>query len=296
MFSAVATPVTPDHTIDHARFVRHCRQLLEDGCHGLAVLGSTGEANSIGIDDRRAALDRLVDAGIAPGRLMPGTGLCAASDTVTLCRHAMAHGITDVVVLPPFYYKNPSEQGLLRYYTHVIEGVGDSRLRLVLYHIPQISTVAISRTLIETLFSRFGPVMAGIKDSAGDLDHMTGLARDYPWLSVFAGADPLMLPLLQAGGSGCITATSNLVASDLRTVYDKFEDARAAEAVQRSQARINAYRALSNTHAQIPTIKAMIARRYDDDGWRRILPPFIELTDKEAAGVAEGIDAIEAAH
>lgn len=295
VFCAVTTAVAEDWSVDTGRLLRHCRQLLDDGCHGLAVLGSTGEANSIGLDERRRTLDALVAGGIAPDRLMPGTGLPATADTVALCRHALSLGITDVVVLPPFYYKEPSEQGLFDAYARVIEGVGDGRLRLVLYHIPQISMVPITRPLIERLHERFGATIAGIKDSAGDLEHMSGLARDYPWLSVFAGADPLMLPLLRVGGAGCITATSNLVAAALRKVYDGYADEAQAGEVDRAQARINAFRKLSNSYVQIPTIKAMVAARYRDNAWLRAWPPFVALSESDAAAVAQGIAEIEAA-
>ena len=295
VFSAVATPVAEDWSVDNGRFIQHCRQLLDDGCHGLAVLGSTGEANSIGLDARRRCLDALVAGGIAPDRLMPGTGMCASAASVALCRHALSLGVTKVVVLPPFYYKGPDERGLLDFYSRVIEGVGDARLRLVLYHIPQISTVPITRPIIEGLHQRFTAIVAGIKDSAGDLDHMSGLARDYPWLSVFAGADPLMLPLLRVGGAGCITATSNLVAGALRTVYDGYADKAKAAEVDRAQARINAFRTLSNSYVQIPTVKAMVAARYRDNAWLRVWPPFVALGESEAAAVAQGIADIEAA-
>ncbi len=295
VFCAVATPVAANLKPDPKRFVAHCRQLLNDGCHGLAVLGTTGEANSIGLDDRRRLLEVLLEAGVRPDQLMPGTGVNAVADSVTLARHALSLGVTDLVVLPPHYYKDPAESGLIDFYSHLIEDVNDPRLRLVLYHIPQMSAVPISPALLSVLRERFGEVIAGVKDSSGDLAHMTGLIEAFPWLSVFAGADPLLLPLLSEGGAGCITATSNIVAKDLRLIFDHYNDAGFKSQVEAAQARIVAHRTLSNSYVQIPTIKAMVGARYGDIDWARVWPPFTALSEAEIRQVWKQMDGFDAA-
>ncbi|WIY52577.1 dihydrodipicolinate synthase family protein [Devosia sp. YIM 151766] len=296
VFSAAATPLNTDLTPDHAALAAHCRQLLDDGCHGIAMLGSTGEANSFSQDERRAMLEAVVKSGIAPDALLPGTGLCALPETIALTRHALSLGVTKVVMLPPFYYKGVSDQGLFDAYCQVIDAVADDRLRIVLYHIPPISQVPLSHDLIVRLCERYPDTIAGVKDSGGQLDHMVSLAKTFPQLAILAGADPFLLPLMQQGGSGCITATSNLAASQLRMVFENHSDASAADEVQAAQARIVALREASNSFAQIPTIKAMVARRYNAPGWRRMRPPLVSLTDEQASQLKNVLDRIDLDH
>jgi 4-hydroxy-tetrahydrodipicolinate synthase len=284
VFCAAATPLKADLSPDHDLLVEHVKRLLADGCHGVAMLGTTSEANSFSMAERKAMLEAVVKSGVDPRVLMPGTGLAAIPETVELTRHALSLGVTRCVVLPPFYYKGVSDEGLLDAYSRIIEGVADERLEIVLYHIPQISAVPLSFDLIEALIAKFPGTIVGVKDSAGDLEHMKELVARFPGLSIFAGADPLMLPLLEAGGAGCITATSNLLGTELRTVFDYYADASAADKVAKAQAKIIAYRNVSNSYVQIPTIKAMIAHRTGNLAWRRVRPPFVAL---DAASLAD---------
>ncbi|WP_105382698.1 dihydrodipicolinate synthase family protein [Neorhizobium alkalisoli] len=283
VFCAAATPLNGDGSPDLALFSSHCKQLLSEGCHGVALLGTTGEANSFSIAERRAILEAAIAAGIDPDTLMPGTGLVCLADTVELTRHALSCGVTKVVMLPPFYYKGVSDDGLFTAYGQIIEKIGDPRLRVILYNIPQISGVALSLALVKRLVDAFPQVVVGIKDSSGDLANMQATSVALPDFSVLAGADPLMLPLLQSGGAGCITATSNLVAGSLRVVYDQFANTDRAGEVEAAQSRINAYRSLSNSYVQIPTIKAMVGLKRSESDWRRTRPPLMPLTDAEFA-------------
>lgn len=286
VFSAAATPVRPDNSPDLDLFVAHCRRLLAEGCHGVALLGTTGEANSFSIAERRAILEAAVGAGIAPAQLMPGTGLNAIPDTVELTRHALSLGVTRVVMLPPSYYKGVSDDGLFEAYARTIEAIGDARLKVVLYHIPQVSGVPLGLPLIGRLVAAFPDVVVGIKDSAGDIANMEAIIAAHPGFAVLCGADPLLLPLMGKGGAGCITATSNLVADALRTVFDHHADAAAADAVARAQARINAWRSLSNAYVQIPTIKAMIGLKTGEAAWTRVRPPLAPLAETALADLA----------
>ncbi len=288
VFCAALTPLTADLAPDHARFTAHCRRLLEEGCDGIALLGTTGEANSFSTGERQALLEAAVSAGIAPDRLLPGTGVTALTETVALTRHALSLGITTVVMLPPFYYKGVTEDGLFASYAEVVERVADPRLRIVLYHIPQMSAVPITFPLIERLRARYPGVFTGIKDSAGDLAHMEALVERFPGLAVLAGADPLMLPLLKQGGAGCITATSNLVAAELAFVFRHFADpARAAE-VEAAQARVVAARNRVSRFAQIGSIRTLLGERYGEPGWRRQRPPLVPLSAEENAALLAG--------
>jgi len=278
---AAATPLNADLTPDLGLFTAHCKSLLANGCDGIALLGTTGEANSFSRGERKAILEAALKAGIGAEQLIPGTGLAAAPETIELTRHALSLGVTRVVILPPFYYKGVGDEGLFASYARIIEAIGDSRLRIVLYHIPQVSGVPLSPGLIGRLIEAFPDTVIGIKDSASDLANMQAIVAAHPNFSVLAGADPLLLPLLKSGGAGCITATSNLVADSLRIVYDGVSDpARAAE-VEAAQARINAWRSLSNSYVQIPTIKAMIGLKSGNTGWNRVRPPMLPLTDSQ---------------
>ncbi len=287
---AAATPVTPDGKPDLRLFAAHCRALLHEGCHGIAMLGTTGEANSFGLHDRKALLDAAVEGGTPAETLLPGTSAPSVADTVELTGHAVRAGAKGVVMLPPYYYKGVSDEGLYRFYSRVIEGVGDDRLRVVLYHIPQVSQIPISHDLIERLMAAFPGIVVGIKDSFGDIENLKALCARFPKLGVLAGADPLMLPLLQMGGAGCITATSNLRADALRVVWDGWNDPSKAAEVEAAQARINDWRALTNSYVQLPTVKTMIARRRGDMGWLNLMPPLVELTEAERQAVWSEMD------
>jgi 4-hydroxy-tetrahydrodipicolinate synthase len=219
VYCAALTPVDAELRPDLDHFVAHCRQLVADGCTGVALLGTTGEANSFSGAERRALLEAALSGGLRPDQLLPGTGVPALTETVELTRHALSLGVTSVVMLPPFYYKDISEDGLYAAYAETIERVGDSRLRVVLYHIPQVSAVPIPFGVIERLRAHYPHTVVGIKDSAGKLENMIAMVERFPGFAVLSGADPLMLPLLRQGGAGAITATTNLVASDLAYVF-----------------------------------------------------------------------------
>jgi 4-hydroxy-tetrahydrodipicolinate synthase len=283
VYCASATPVLADLSPNLPAFAAHCRWLIQEGCDGVALLGTTGEANSFSGTERKTILEAALTAGLSPDQLLPGTGVANIPDTIDLTRHALAQGVARVVMLPPFYYKGVSDEGLYAAYARIIEGVADARLRVILYHIPQMSGIAISHDLIERLRTAFPQTIAGIKDSAGKLDNMQAMIARFADFSVLAGADPLLLPLMQAGGAGSITATSNLVARDLAMVFRGANDPSQAEAVAKAQARIEAFRNLSNSYVQLPAIKAMIRYLTGDTGWSRMRPPLVDLTDGERA-------------
>jgi len=285
VFSAALTPLDADLAPNHAAFVAHAKRLLAQGCDGIAMLGTTGEANSFTVAERQALLEATVAGGVAPDRLLPGTGVVALPDTIALTRHALSLGVTTVVMLPPFYYKGVSEDGLFAAYAEVVERIANPRLRIVLYHIPPMSAVPIGFALIERLRARYPDIVCGIKDSSGDFANMQALVARFPGLAVLAGADPLMLPLLREGGAGCITATSNLVAADLAFVFRHHADpARAAE-VEAAQARIVAARNRASRFPQIASLKLLLAERTGDPGWHRLRPPLMPLSRDEAAAL-----------
>ena len=282
VFSAALTPLDAELAPDHARFVAHCRHLLDEGCDGIALLGTTGEANSFSVAERTALLEAVVAAGIAPQRLLPGTGVAALSETIALTRHALSVGVDTVVMLPPFYYKGVSDDGIYASYSEIVQRIGDARLKVVLYHIPQMSAQPISHALIERLRAAYPATFVGIKDSSGDFANMTAMVDRFPGFSVLVGADPLLLPLLRKGGAGCITATSNLVARDLAYVYKHFRDSDDDATLQAAQARIVKARELVSRFPQMASLKTLVAERTGHAGWQRLRPPLEALPSAQA--------------
>ncbi|SMC77774.1 dihydrodipicolinate synthase family protein [Primorskyibacter flagellatus] len=291
---AAATPVGADGAPRLDLFAAHCKALLNEGCHGVALLGTTGEANNFAVSERKALLEAALKAGVRGDQLLPGTSSCNVPETIELTRHAVDHGARACVLLPPFYYKGVSDEGLFHFYASVIEVVADDRLRVILYHIPQVTQVPISHELIARLRDAFPGIVAGIKDSAGDIANMTAMIERFPGFAVLAGADPLLLPLLQAGGAGCITATSNLRSDALRVIWDNWSDPEAADKVTAAQDRINGWRTLTNAYVQLPTVKAMLAKARGDADWRNLRAPLVKLTDEETNAVWAEMDRLNA--
>jgi 4-hydroxy-tetrahydrodipicolinate synthase len=269
---------------DATRFTAHVDTLLESGCHGVVVFGTTGEATSFAVDERKALLDALLASGIAPERLIVGTGCCALSDTVALTSHAVLSGCRTVLMLPPFYYKGPSDEGLFRSYAGVIERVGASALRIFLYHFPQLSGVPITRGLLERLSAAYPTVIAGIKDSSGNWDGTAALIATFPQLCVFPGSEVYLLQALKEGGVGCITATANVNAGAIRSLYDAWcRDSGRLEALQ---GQIDDVRQAVEQHSLIPALKHIVSLLRADSSWRRVRPPLVPLQAEPAERLA----------
>ena len=272
------TPFGEDGAPDPDRFVDHCEWLLEDGCTGLAPFGTTSEANSLGLDERMELLEELIDAGIDPAKLMPGTGTCSTADTAILTQHAVDLGCGGVLMLPPFYYKNPSEEGLFRYFADVIDEVGDDRLRVYLYHIPPVAQVGFPLSLIGRLRSEFPEVVVGLKDSSGDWSNMAAILEAYPGFELFPGSELYLLQGLRAGAVGTISATANIAARSMREVFDNWQTA-GADALQD---KVSALRKTVQSYPVIPLLKALISRYREDEAWAELRPPFVAMPKADA--------------
>lgn len=285
VFAAALTPFDDRLEPDPALLVRHCRWLLANGCDGLAVLGTTGEANSLSVDERLALLAALAEAGIPGDALLPGTGCCAIPDTVRLTRKALEIGAAGVLMLPPFYYKAVTDEGVFAAYAEVIERIGDARLKVVLYHFPQLSGVSIGVALIERLLARYPRTIAGLKDSSGELGGMLECVRRFPGFSVFSGSDEFLLPLLDGGGAGCITAVCNvagLLAADVVVSWRHGDWAGAA----RGQERLNDVRRVLSAYPLSAALKEVMARHTGDARWRTVRPPLERLAADDAEQLA----------
>lgn len=280
------TPFEDDGRIAEALYVAHAEHLLAQGCAGLIPFGTTGEAASVGLEERMRVLDRLVAAGVPASRLIPGTGLTSLPDTVYLTRHAAELGCAGVLVLPPFYFKSVSDEGLFAYFARLVETVGHPALRVVLYHIPQVAGVGLSVPLVRRLREAFPETVVGIKDSSGDGANTSALL-EIGGLTVYPGTELLLPQALAAGSPGCITATANVNAPALvrlaRLVHDDPGAADTAfEDVRRVRLAVQAY-------PPIPAMKALLARRTGDARWRNVRPPLEPLAQVQEEALAERI-------
>jgi 4-hydroxy-tetrahydrodipicolinate synthase len=279
VFAAALTPLDADLAPDHAALACHCRWLLDNGCDGLAVLGTTGEANSFGLKERLRMLEAIVEADIPPSTLLPGTGCCAVPDTVSLTRHAVEAGCAGVVMLPPFYYKGVGDDGLFAAYSEIIQRLGDERLRIYLYHFPKMSQTPLGLALIERLRKAYPDTVVGMKDSSGDLAGMVAAVEAFPGFAVFAGSDSLLLPVLEAGGAGCITAVANVACHLARRVMDAHAAGDAGEA----HAALDAVRKAIEVFPLTAALKEIMANHSGDATWRAVRPPLTPLAADQAA-------------
>ena len=281
VLAAALTPMDGGLYPDHRAFAAHCRRLLAVGCHGLAVFGTTGEANSLSVDERLAALEALIEGGVPGESLLPGTGSSALTDTVRLSRAALEVGTAGVLVLPPFYYKGIDDDGLFRFFAEVVERVDDDRLRLYLYHIPHLTGVGFGFGVISRLLDAYPGVVVGAKDSSGDKERITTLCREFPGFSVLAGTETLLLDTLRAGGAGCISATVNVTSRLARRVHDAHQAGKGdeAEALQRRLAEV---RGLIEAYPMLPALKRLTAELTGEEGWRNLRPPLSRLDEVSA--------------
>jgi 4-hydroxy-tetrahydrodipicolinate synthase len=304
VLAPVVTPFKADLSPDRQRFVRHCQWLLSQNC-GLAAFGTNSEANSMSAKERMKLLDALVAAGIDTSRMMPGTGCCSITETVELTAHAVRHGCAGVLMLPPFYYKAVSEEGLYRYFSEVVQRVGDTRLKIYLYHIPPVAIVGITPKLVERLLKAYPNAIAGMKDSSGDwnntktfLDAFAETARPAPTaraartFDVFVGSESFLLANMRNGGVGTISATANVNPAAIHKLYREWNTADYAD---QQQSKLNVVREVFSSPkfpSMIAALKQAIAIYTNDPEWTRVRPPLVELTTQQAEALAAELKAI----
>ena len=287
VLSPVVTPFTAGLAPDPDRLVRHCRWLLRNDV-GLAVFGTNSEGNSLAVEEKLDLLDRLVAAGIDSGRMMPGTGCCAITDTVRLTAHAVKVGCGGVLMLPPFYYKGVSDEGLFRNFAEIIERVGDDRLRVYLYNIPPVAQVAITLPLIERLLKAYPAVIAGAKDSSGDWNNTKAYIDNFGALGfdVFCGSETFLLQTLRHGGVGCISATANVNPAPIARLHAQWQ----SEDADLQQERLDEIRGTFARYPMIPALKTAIAHYGGDAAWATVRPPLVELSDDQRTALLQDLD------
>lgn len=277
VLSPVVTPFNDDLSVDPDRLISQCQWLLSQNV-GLAVFGTNSEANSMSVGEKMLLLDRLIEGGIDPGRMMPGTGCCALTDTVQLTSHAVKLGCAGSLMLPPFYYKGVSDDGLFRSYAEIIERVGSSALRIYLYHIPPVAQVGISLDLIERLIKAYPNNVVGVKDSSGDWGNTESmLQRDWDDFRVFCGSESFLLQTMQQGGAGCISATANINPAAIHGLFVDWQSAN-ADSLQQG---LNTIRDLTQSYPMIPALKSVVAAFGGRKEWEIVRPPLVALAEPE---------------
>jgi 4-hydroxy-tetrahydrodipicolinate synthase len=290
IFAAVVTPVDNTGAISIERYCRHARWLLRQGCDGIGVFGTTSEAASFSVAERQATLDSFLAAGLPADRIILGIGCTARADTVALARHALASGIPELLMMPPYFYKGNSDEGLYRAFAEVIDAVADDRLQLYLYHFPQVSGVPVTRGVVERLVERYPDTVKGVKDSSGDWAHTKGLIESFPGLAIYSGNDGHLLDNLRIGGAGTISAAANLAVEQSAEVFKAFAkgDMAAAEA---GMGIVTKVRKILADYPLIPAIKHVIADGQRDEIWRTVRPPLVELDEASGEALVAALEA-----
>jgi len=267
---------------DAARFIAHCRWLVDNHA-GLAIFGTNSEAASLSVAERITLTDALIESGIPPSKLMPGTGACSITDAVALTRHAVQHGAAGVLMIPPFYYKGVSDDGVFAYYSEVIERVGDDRLAVYLYHFPLLTQVPITLGLIERLLKRYPTTIAGAKDSSGDWSNSKAMIDNYArgGFDVFPASEALLSKALAIGGAGCISATVNVNPAGIHAVFTQWNQPEG----ERLQAQADTIRKIFQATTMIPAMKRVVSEFARDKGWRAVRPPLTAMDDGPAASL-----------
>ena len=283
--AAMVTPLTAALEPNIAVLIAHGRWLLAQGCTGLVMLATAGEANSLSLRQRLAMIDAAAGGGLPMECMIVGGGSCALDEAVTLTRAIVAAGAAGTLLLPPFYYRDAGEDSIFRFYAALIERVATPSLRVVLHHRPQASGAPITDALIARLRREFGPVIAGVQNGAGDWPTTQSLIRDFPELAIFSGTERFLLDTLRAGGRGAIAATLNQTASLAGAILAQPHDA-GADDVQ------TALSTLRQTFDDFPTPQAqkeILAQLTGDPGWRRVLPPLSPLTAERCTELAQRV-------
>ncbi len=284
-WAASLTPIK-NREIDAAKLVTHVEWLLDSGCHGVVLFGSTGEAASFTIDERMHALDYVRQSGVTGERIIVGTGCCATIDSARLSSHAIDHDCAGVIVIPPFFYSPVEQQGLYESFSRLIELVASDRMHLYLYHFPELSGVPITNELIRSLAAAFPKQVAGVKDSSGQLENTLQLVKDFPDLDIFTGDDDLLWPLVQAGGAGSITATANIIPDLLASIWQAVVDGAKDPPVEHQLAG-DVWSLILNNFPIVESLKECLAQELDDADWRVVREPLNVMSEARRADLQE---------
>src|SRR5262245_14445148 len=286
VIAAIATAVDKEGEPDCARSVAFARFLLANGCDGLNVLGTTGEATSFSLQQRRQLMTAYAEAGLPLARCMVGTGAAAVADAIALTRHAADLGFAAALVLPPFYYKGVPDDGLVAYVEAILSATAAKPIPLYLYHFPSQSGVPWHPGLVRRLIETFGQCLSGLKDSSGDMSYAREVAAISPDFDVFPSTEAVLLEARDGAFAGCISATANLNADLCGRAWREGDKTAYEKAV--------AIRKLFDGKALVPGIKTVVAHIHKDSDWKRLMPPFASFPAGDSKEVVTAYDRLRA--
>ncbi|HEX3339775.1 MAG TPA: dihydrodipicolinate synthase family protein [Pseudolabrys sp.] len=284
VIAAVATPIDETGSPDLKRAVNLARYLLDNGCDGLNVLGTTGEATSFSLDERKAVMDAYKANGLPLHRLMVGTGAAAVSDAVALTRHAAELGFGGALVLPPFYYKGVPDDGLIAYVDTLVNATERKPIPIYLYHFPAMSGLPWHVALIRRLLDAYPSRIVGLKDSSGDMAYARSAAAISKNFSVFPSTEACLIEARSGVFAGCISATANVNADLCGRVWGQGDTGALDAAVT--------IRKLFDGKALVSGVKALLAHIHGDAGLGRVRPPLAPFSAADRASVIAGHDAV----
>ena len=297
IYAAAVSPFNQDGSINADKSVAYCKHLLSaGGCDGVAPTGTTGEGSSVPMTSRLALPGAFADAGIETDRVIFGTGAPSAGDCVALTQAAVDAGYTNVLVLPPYYYKNPSDDGIFAYYANLVESISDDRLRIYLYHFPQMSQVPFSIDLVKRLIAAYGPIIAGLKDSSGDFEQSRGFVeatggvdKDF---DVYPSSEAMLWDGLSIGTAGIISGSTNAFGAKAQAALQ------APEGPERDAAMkaVCEARTMAGNFSLMSAMKTLEAWRTGDDEWLRMAPPLLPLTSDQKAALRTAVDGLGNGH
>ena len=288
LIAPILSPFDNDLKFNQNMYNDLAHDLLENGCSGLAPFGTTGEALSLSNKERMNALEGLLNSGIKADQLIPGTGLCNFPDTVMISKHALDLGCHGVMTLPPFYFKGMSDEGLFDYFEKLIEEINHNKLKIYLYHIPQVSGVGLSIDLVSKLKKTYPDIVVGIKDSSGDWENTKSLLG-IDDLIVYPGAELPVIQAIKLGAPGCISATANLNGGDISKVIN-FCHSNEWEKAEDLHKKVTKVRLLFQDYAPIPAQKGLLAKKTKNSEWLNVRPPLKSISNDKVSELANTLN------
>ena len=290
LWPALLHPLTTQGALDSAQATAHAKAMLAAGCDGVTLFGTTGEGPAFSVSERMALLDCMLAAGVRADQLVVTISAVALPEAIALGRHALARGVQRQMLMPPFYFKQPRDAGIVQAVSEVVQGIGSEDLRLVLYHFPAISTAGFSHAAISELWRLHPKQIVGVKDSSADLPHTLGLVAAFPTLSVLVGAEPHVVPVMRAGGAGTICGLANLAPNLMHRIVSAPVALSAAD--EQLMTRLLAVHAVLPGLPFVPVYKTMLAEQSGNDHWLKVRAPLSELEPHEELAVRQAYRAI----
>ena len=289
VLSPVITPFKEDGSPDAQKLLKQCKWLEANGV-GQAIFGTNSEANSMSARQKMATLTALVEGGLNPAHMMPGTGATSIDATVNMTRHALEHKCAGVLMLPPFYYKDITDDGLFAYFSEVIQKVGDAGLQIYIYNIPPVTKINLSLSLLERLAKAYPKTIVGMKDSSGDWAYTESVIKLLApsGFRVYAGSEVFLMRALRAGGVGCISATANV---NPKAIAELAAHWRESDADQR-QGALDQVRSIFAKYQMIAGMKTAVAHFSKDPEWLRVRPPLMQLSADQQAKLLDELQKI----